>query len=267
MHTGRSLVLNQAGTLWRTGVDFVYPPACAFCSGSLGGGEGREAGWQRLCDVCVPALAPPVPNRCARCSAPVGPYLETTRGCVHCRGDRFAFTRAMSLGVYEGCLRHACLSAKGPGGGPLATGLAELLWARAGDELSAAGIDLVVPVPHHWTSRLWHAHFPPVSISRTLARRLKARWHGHILAKVRRTPSQVSLSATERRSNLRGAFRVVGGSRLSGLKVLLVDDVLTTGTTAHRAAGELLGAGAAGVLVAVIARGIVQSARQPVTGP
>lgn len=267
MSAGLSSYLNQSRLLWRSAVDFVYPPACAQCRRSLDSGELDQQRWRRLCEGCAHSLAAPVPHRCVRCSAPVGPYLDTTSGCVHCRGDRFAFERAVSLGIYEGSLRQACLAAKGPGGGPLATGLAELLWAQAGRQLSAAGIDLVVPVPHHWTSRLWHAHFPPVSISRVLARRLKARWHGHILAKVRRTPSQVSLSATERRNNLRGAFRVVGGSRLGGLNVLLVDDVLTTGTTAHRAAGELTGAGAAKVLVAVIARGIVQSARQPVNGP
>jgi predicted amidophosphoribosyltransferase len=247
-------------------VDFVYPPACAHCSVSLNVEDHERPRWWRLCRSCALSLSAPVPNRCARCSAPVGPYLDTTAGCTHCRGDRFAFARAVSLGVYEGALRGACLSAKGPRGGPLATGLAELLWSQVGHELDACGIDLVVPIPHHWTSRLWHSHFPPVSISRALSRRLKARWHGHILAKVRRTPCQVSLSATERRSNLRGAFRVVGGARLQGLRVLLADDVLTTGTTAHRAAVELIDAGAAQVLVAVIARGIVQSARQPVSG-
>jgi predicted amidophosphoribosyltransferase len=181
---------------------------------------------------------------------------------VHCRSDRFAFERAVSLGVYEDALRHACLVAKRPGGAPLATGLADLLWSRTGESLLKANIDLVVPVPHHWTSRVVHNHLPPVTISRVLARRLKARWHGHILAKVRRTPSQVSLSVTDRRNNLRGAFRVVGGARLLGRTILLVDDVLTTGTTAHRAATELNQAGASRVLVAVVARAIVHTARQ-----
>ena len=181
---------------------------------------------------------------------------------MHCRSDRFAFERAVSLGVYEDALRHACLVAKGPGGAPLASGLADLLWSRVAGDLRAAAIDVVVPVPHHWTSRVVHSHFPPVTIGRVLARRLKARWHAHILAKVRRTPSQVSLSVTDRRNNLRGAFRVVGGARLSGRTVLLVDDVLTTGTTAHRAATELNHAGASRVLVAVLARAIVHTARQ-----
>jgi predicted amidophosphoribosyltransferase len=192
----------------------------------------------------------------------VGPYLDTSQGCVHCRSDRFAFERVVSLGVYDGALRSACLLAKGPGGAPLATGLAELLWSRIKDDLGTAGIHVVIPVPHHWTSRLRHGHFPPVTIGRVLARRLNARWHTHILAKVRRTPSQVSLPVTDRRNNLRGAFRVVGGSRLNGLTILLVDDVLTTGTTSHRAATELNKAGASRVLVAVIARAIVHTARQ-----
>jgi len=253
-------VLSGTNRLWRAGLDFVYPPACALCAAALDA-NAHGVAERRLCPACRSMLAPQVPNRCVRCSAPVGPYLDTSRGCVHCRNDRFAFERVLSLGVYEGALRSACLLAKGPAGAPLATGLADMLWSRINNDLRGI-IDVVIPVPHHWTSRIGHAHFPPVSIGRLLARRLKGRWHTHILAKVRRTSSQVSLPVTERRHNLRGAFRVVGGSRLNGLTILLVDDVLTTGTTAHRAATELNKAGAERVLVAVIARAIVQTARQ-----
>jgi predicted amidophosphoribosyltransferase len=254
-------VLSDGSSLWRAGLDFVYPPACALCAAPLHAVSDGVVD-RRLCPGCRTELTPAILNRCARCSAPVGPYLDTSQGCVHCRSDRFAFQRVVSLGVYEGALRTACLMAKAHGGAPLATGLAELLWLQGEVDLRALGADVVVPVPHHWTSRIRHGHFPPVTIGRALARRLKARWHAHILAKVRRTSSQVSLPVTDRRNNLRGAFRVVGGSRLNGMTVLLVDDVLTTGTTAHRAATELNKAGASRVLVAVVARAIVHAARQ-----
>jgi len=254
-------VQSLMSPLWSAGRDFVYPPACALCMAAQHT-DSEGLADRRLCPACRSMLTPHIPNRCCRCSAPVGPYLDTGRGCAHCRSDRFAFERVVSLGPYEGALRAACLRAKGAAGGPLATGVADLLWSQIAGDLNSAGIQVVIPVPHHWTSRLRHGHFPPVSIGRVLARRLKARWHTHILAKVRRTPSQVSLPVTDRRNNLRGAFRVVGGSRLDGLTILLVDDVLTTGTTAHRAATELNKAGALRVLVAVAARAIVQTARQ-----
>ena len=77
-----------------------------------------------------------------------------------------------------------------------------------------------------------------------------------ILTKVKRTPKQTDLTPTERRKNLRGAFVCRAGIDLSQSSILLVDDVLTTGTTTHRAARALLSAGAQWVDVAVLARGV-----------
>jgi predicted amidophosphoribosyltransferase len=239
-------------------VEFLYPPACTLCEQALPAGSGsgeRDAVAARLCADCRTALAPRAGDRCARCDAPVGPYLDTSRGCIHCRTDRFAFDRVLSLGVYEQRLRQAVLSAKEPGGAPLATALAELLWQTQERALSAAAIDAVVPVPHHWTERLTHPHLPPATLAVTLACRLRAACDRHRLRKVRRTPQQSSLSGVRRRANLRGVFRAVSGL---GGTVLLVDDVLTTGTTAHRAAEALRAAGTQRVLVAVIARAIAQ---------
>jgi predicted amidophosphoribosyltransferase len=102
---------------------------------------------------------------------------------------------------------------------------------------------------------LLHRHLPPVTQAARFSRVLKAPWSPHILAKVRRTRPQTELNASERRNNLRGAFRLIGRPQLEGTRVLLVDDVLTTGTTAHRAAAVLKKAGAT-VFVAVIARGL-----------
>jgi predicted amidophosphoribosyltransferase len=73
---------------------------------------------------------------------------------------------------------------------------------------------------------------------------------------VRRTPAQATLTPSKRRDNLKGAFALVRGLRLQAHRVLLVDDVLTTGTTAHRAAQVLQKGGAASVRVAVVARGL-----------
>jgi predicted amidophosphoribosyltransferase len=169
-----------------------------------------------------------MPQRCARCSAPVGPFLDTSSGCVHCRGDRFAFERVFSLGVYDAQLRSAVLAAKQQGGEVLTAALAELLARREADELQSLKIDLIVPIPHHWTERLLRRHLPPVTMATRLSRLLMATWTPHILAKVRRTRPQSQLEPTDRRNNLRGAFRLIGRARLDGTRVLLVDDVLTT---------------------------------------
>jgi predicted amidophosphoribosyltransferase len=88
-----------------------------------------------------------------------------------------------------------------------------------------------------------------------LARRSGAAYEPHLLAKTRRTPAQADLTPTQRRANLRNAFACLG-VQLRGANILLVDDVLTTGTTAHRASIELRRVGAGRILVAVAARGI-----------
>lgn len=239
-------------TLLRDALDFLYPPACSLCRRTL---SDTDSDPHSLCPVCRTNVAPPLPYRCDRCSAPVGPHLNTSNGCIHCRNDRFAFERVVSLGVYDGPLRNAVLAVKRPSGDVLASALAELLAVRERAFFRQFDPEVIVPVPHHWTDRLLSRHLPPVTLAARLARVLKAPHSSHILSKVRRTPPQSGLTPTERHQNLRGAFRLIGRPRLDGLRVLLVDDVLTTGTTAHRAAALLRKAGAT-VNVAVLARGL-----------
>ncbi|MEX1096485.1 MAG: phosphoribosyltransferase family protein, partial [Planctomycetales bacterium] len=119
----------------------------------------------------------------------------------------------------------------------------------------AADAACVVPVPHHWTDRLRGRPNAAETVALVLARRLRVEFAGSILCKTRRTPAQASLTPAQRRTNLRRAFRARGRIP-AGITVLLVDDILTTGTTAHEAARHLRSAGAERVLVAVLARGL-----------
>jgi predicted amidophosphoribosyltransferase len=250
---------SVAAATWRAGVDFVYERPCPRCRTELAHAPSAEPIWPWLCAGCAADLAPPLEFACFRCGAPAGPYLDTTGGCVHCRDDRFAFERAVALGVYDEALRLACLSIKQSGAEPFAAALAHVLWQRMSAELLALDADAVVAVPHHWIVRLCRGHNPAATIAGVLAARLRRPFLRTGLKKIRHTPSQTGLTRTERRANLRGAFRAGRRKRLAGRRVLLVDDVLTTGTTAHRAARALLDGGAASaasVVVAVIARGI-----------
>jgi ComF family protein len=237
-------------------VDFVYPRQCAFCGGQTIAAGSPPTLQPSLCADCRQSIAPPIENPCRRCGAPGGPHLETSGGCVHCRRDRFRFESVLSLGVYSDMLRVACRRAKQPGGRPLAAALAGLLWERHGAALTAAGIDVVAAVPRHWTQRLGRAHNTAETQGEVLARRLQVEFGRHILAKVRRTPAQSSLPATQRRTNLRRAFQVRGNWLLEGASVLLVDDVLTTGSTANEVSRALQRGGAKRIVVAVSARGI-----------
>lgn len=230
-------------------LNVFLPPCCPICECSLDDSDGEN----RLCRECRPQI-PQFDRYCLRCSAPVGPFVETSNGCKRCRRDRFAFAGVYSAGEYRGLVKRAVLRAKRPGGEPAASWLADWLWECRGQELASLTIAAIVPVPQHWTRRLLAPPNTAELIARRLASRLKVRLDGSILKKVRHTRPQASLPPTGRRTNLRRAF--AAGKGLPYGSVLLVDDVLTTGATAHRAAKALRDSGVESVWVAAPARGI-----------
>jgi predicted amidophosphoribosyltransferase len=175
-----------------------------------------------------------------------------------CRRDRFHFESVVRLGVYENELREMCLRAKRPGGEELAASLGETFWAEQGLALLSGQPDLIVPIPHHWSESLLSAPKMPETLAGVLSSRLRVRLAGSLLAKVRRTSKQTGLPSGRRRTNLRNAFRVPRrfATQAAERRILLVDDVLTTGATADEAARALLDAGAASIRVAVVARGV-----------
>ncbi len=128
--------------------------------------------------------------------------------------------------------------------------------SSAGDELLAEA-DLLVPVPlHHW--RLLHRRFNQSAIlAHELARLRGMNWHPGALTRVKRTPRQVGLTRVQRRRNMSAAFQVPAGahSTVQGRKIVLIDDVITTGATVEACARALKAAGA--MQVDVLAVGIV----------
>lgn len=248
-------LLQELRTIRDAGLDFIYPPCCLWC-----GGRADEIVNSPLADCfclrCDAEFASPSGARCERCDAPVGPHLKTEQGCHLCRAESFAFERVVSFGVYRDALKGACLRAKSVGGIALAAALADRLIECRGETLASWQPDVVVPVPDHWTVRCTRIHSVPALLAERFGAFLRARVGRHLLKKRRRTQAQASLPPHARRANLRNAFRVARPRSIAGQSVLLVDDVLTTGTTAHRSARALRQAGASKVWVAVLARGI-----------
>jgi ComF family protein len=229
-------------------VQLLYPGCCHLCGVLL------APGVDSFCPSCRTGLfTDPLPS-CPHCAATVGPFAATSGGCVRCRGEGFAFDAAVRLGPYEGLLHDAVLRLKQHTG----EGLAELLgglWAgRDAQKLRALGADAVVPVPLHWWRRLRRGYNQSESLARGIARHLQIPCFPAWLRRLRNTPRQTAQSPTGRRENMRDAFRARTRARLKGRTVLLVDDVMTTGATAHEAARALRAAGAARVVVAALAR-------------
>ena len=245
--------------MWNDLIDVICPPACPSCRRGLTDDERAVHPDSPLCTACRDDLQLPEEGFCQKCGAVIGPYSQVAEGCLYCRRERFAFGTVIGLGTYDGMLRKMCVAAKMPGGAALAGSLAELLYERRGTELDHLHVDLVTSVPEHWTERLMRSHNAPAVIARVISHRLKADLAGPILRKVVRTRPQTSLSPTARRREPGGAFSAGSGANLMGARVLLVDDVLTTGATANAASRVLLAAGAGSVSVAVLARGIGSS--------
>lgn len=241
-------------------LDLLYPPRCVLCdaeplaataSASPGPSDrGARCRAAPVCPTCADRLADHRP-RCLACGAPVcGPRED---GCVRCRrGHGSELDGIVVFGAYEGDLRELVLRAKRPAGRLVAGGLARLLVERRGDILAGWRIDLVAAVPMHWWRRSLRGMSAADELARGVAAGLAVPRAAAALRRHRATRMQNELPWEARGDNVRDAFcarRLVAGRR-----VLLVDDVTTTGATLAACSRAASAAGAAAVYAAVVAR-------------
>jgi ComF family protein len=243
-------VVAHAGRALGRGLrQLIYPDVCPVCCGYLPPAEGP------CCAACRTLLTTdPLPS-CPRCAATVGPFTAGADGCGCCREERLHFDAALRLGPHDGRLRELVLGMK-YGGGPEVAALLGAVWAAAAaDRLAAVGADVVVPVPLHWLRYWQRGYNQSAALAEAVADRLRLPCRPRWLTRIRHTPAQTGRTPAARRANVRGAFRAGRGAALGGRVVLLVDDVMTTGSTCSEAARALKQAGAARVVAAVLSHG------------
>lgn len=232
----------------------VLPPICSFCEVDLVEEHGfNDPATSRLCDPCRVTLAQDSLPRCPKCAAAIAPTLVGL-DCPWCRKLDLRFDNAFALGTYRDELRDAVLKLKHSGQESLSTALAELAWERNAEVVRAAKADIVVPVPMHWWRRARQGHNGPDLAASFWARRLAINDYPRLLIRRRYTRPQAGLTQPERRTNVRNAFALRPGYHVAGARVLLVDDILTTGATCSEAARILKKAGALSVAVVVVGR-------------
>jgi ComF family protein len=203
-----------------------------------------------VCEVC----GRPLPGWACNDEAPA-----ETRLCPACRNKTYAFDRARSFAVYEGALTRAIVLLKFEQIEPLGAWFAERLAELVNAEGAALAADVVVPVPLHRTRERERGYNQAALLSKPLAKRLRLPHKAVLLMRTRARPDKHLLSLEERWESVRGAFATRPGSQVDNLRVLLVDDVLTTGATLDACARALRTAGAKSVIGLTVAR----AARNP----
>jgi ComF family protein len=263
-----SRVLAHAGGAL---VSVFFPGDCKLCEQLL-----TRANRIPICDACLASFRPLSQNICEICGQPLESFNagaasgqspqqgspETGRICGVCHGRTYAFDRARSYALYETGLIRTIVMLKfdriEPLGHWFACRLGELVQREP--HLEA---DVVVPVPLHRQRLQERGYNQAELIAEPLARRLRLPYRPGVLVRKRPRPDKHILTLRERWESVNGAFAAQNGSQVDNLRVLLVDDVLTTGATLSACAKALREAGAKSVIGLTVAR----AARHPVVDP
>ncbi len=232
------------------GLDAVVPPTCLVCECIVASPGG-------LCASCWQGLAWIDRPYCTRCGTPFA--ADTSGGladavCAACLAQRSPLSRVRAALRYDDASRALVLGFKHADRTNAAPFFGKWL-ARAGAE-ALDGADLLVPVPLHWTRLVWRRFNQSALLARALARESGVACVPDLLVRARRTPIQGTLGRLQRQKNVRRAFAVRARhlARVRDARIVLVDDVLTTGATLAECARTLRRAGAADVRAVTLAR-------------
>lgn len=230
-------------------LDLLFPPACAAC-------DHRTRARTPLCLPCAESLYP-IEAACRRCALPLDGPRSTT--CARCLRRPPPLDRADAGYRFGAQLAVALRQLKFQRRPDIARTLAPLVAPPLAGAIAAAGAELIVPVPLHWRRLARRGYNQSALLVRRAAALLPdAPAVAPVLRRVRATPPQTGRDARARRRNVAGAFAVAPRADLRGRRVLLVDDVMTTGATLFEAGLALRAAGAASVAAFAVARADAQ---------
>ncbi len=250
---------EHLGGLLSSLVELVFPPVCVLCEGDMKPGQEeshRLLLWRGhgICGRCLKEISWLVPPFCPSCALPIHSSAVSSHFCGECMADPPPFEWARALVVYDQEIFPLLHKMKYGHDSSLACFMGWLLAVNLKEELECLDVHLVVPIPLH-AGRLRQRGFNQAAVmGRVIAKSLGVPMGLGLLNRHRYTPPQVGLNKIERRKNVRGAFSVKGENQLKGRKILLVDDVYTTGATLREASRELLKNGADKVYVMSFAR-------------
>ncbi len=243
--THHSLVRDWLASL----LHVIYPARCRCCEDPLG-----LSSVPYLCDECWEDIHWIVPPYCGQCGTPLPEHLPHEILCGNCRNQPQASMRR-SLVLYRGAIREAIHLFKYDGKRIFAKYFSEMIERRSACLYELGSHDGILPVPLHKKRYRERGFNQSEILAKSVASILNTPILEDLLIRTRNTVPQSSLdSPVERRDNLRGAFRVESPESTRGLRLLLVDDIYTTGATVKEATRTLLRAGAAEVDVFTLSK-------------
>lgn len=239
-------------------VSVLFPAPCRICGAVL-----TRAGALPICEECFQALQPLRGPVCVCCGRPflseVALDVESPR-CFACRRGVYGFDCARSFGSYTdqmvraiGLLKYERLTALG-------RWFAARLHEVVRENTTLREVDVVVPVPLH-PGRLHERGYNQAElIARPLARALRVPLGSYLLVRTKPRPPRLLLSRRERWLTVRGAYEIRKGARVDNIRILLIDDVFTTGATLDACSRALKRAGAKSVAGLTVARAVSSAA-------
>ncbi len=232
--------------LWRKVLSLVYPYHCIICQTALPLSYPHPVCFS--CEEEVIFLTRE--TICEICGRPLASGL-----CNECKQRKNSFDLLRSAAIYEGKWRDIIHHYKYHGKFYLSAFLSQKLFQVYIKERLLQESDFIIPVPEHFLDRIKRGYHQTYLLAKHLGRKTGKSVITAFLRKPKRIPSQTGLPARQRKSNVRGAYRVKPDKKLKGSKVLLVDDVFTTGATINECAKQLKKNGAVKVYVLTLARG------------
>lgn len=237
---------------------FFYPPVCQLCGeerasakdGYLGERCRRSPGGIRFVE----------PPFCAHCGLPFDGAIGATFECANCRESDLRFRYARAAVVATPVLMEMIRRYKYHHATWFEPLLGDLLVQAAAPELRSGNYDLLVPVPLHPVRRREREYNQAERLAARLGRSTGLPLNTHALVRVEPTPTQTRLSRSERARNVSRAFVMAARWEIRSKRVVIVDDVLTTGATTSACARVLRAAGARDVVVWTLARGLAHAA-------
>jgi ComF family protein len=234
-------------------LDIIYPPRCALCGRFISLGE-KYSDPSHICDHCAHLLIPITHPLCTVCGTPFASSNSTDHICENCIRRMPCYDMMRAPYLYTGPLMHAIQKFKYNSETHIALPLGKLLSAFAKTVLSNLKEFVAVPVPLHKDKLKERGFNQSLLLAKVVSSELELSLDYLSLTKEKSTRSQTGLGGKERMMNVVNAFSVNSAANFKGKKVMLIDDVITTGCTLNECAKTLKKAGAIKVICIALAR-------------